>query len=280
MDSYAATEQRRAKTKMAQELLKVIFEDHHLLVINKPAGLVCHPTKGDAWSSLISRVRLYLSRGGQPIQPHLLNRLDRETSGLVLVAKTPETARSLGRLWESGQVEKQYLAIVHGAVGHGHGRIDAPLGRDPDSAVAIKDRVEPGPGGAPSVTEYNVLAVFERGPRVYSLLRVIPRTGRKHQIRIHLAHIGHPLVGDKIYGGDERLYLAFVEGRLEDAQWAQLILPHHALHAGRISLQCNGVKHVFESGPEEWFIEFIGRSRLEEALVGVLLRKAGEPPAN
>jgi len=75
MDTYAATEQRRAKTKMAQELLKVIFEDP-LLVINKPAGLVCHPTKGDAWSSLISRVRLYLSRGGQPIQPHLLNRLE------------------------------------------------------------------------------------------------------------------------------------------------------------------------------------------------------------
>src|SRR5438876_9214250 len=102
------------------KLFEIIREDAELLVINKPAGLVCHPTKGDAYSSLISRVRLHL---GQKAQPHLVNRLDRETSGVVLVAKTAEAALALRRLWESRAVRKEYLAIVHGRVRAGQGKI-------------------------------------------------------------------------------------------------------------------------------------------------------------
>jgi len=120
------------------KLFEVIHEDAELLVINKPADLVCHPTKGDEYSSLISRVRLHLGAGAQP---HLINRLDRETSGVVLVAKLPDAALELRRLWEGGAVRKQYLAIVHGHVVTQTGNIDAPLGRDEQSPVAIKDCV-------------------------------------------------------------------------------------------------------------------------------------------
>src|SRR5436190_13759786 len=120
------------------ELFDIIFEDPELLVINKPAGLVCHPTKTDEYSSLISRVRLYL---GKQARPHLVNRLDRETSGVTVVAKTDEAALQLRRLWENRNVEKEYLAIVHGHVRNDQGTIDARLGKDDKSQVAIKDCV-------------------------------------------------------------------------------------------------------------------------------------------
>src|SRR6476660_7227747 len=120
-------------------LLQIIFENDELLVINKPAGLVCHPTKTDEYSSLISRVRLYL---GKQAHPHLVNRLDRETSGVTVVAKTDEAALALRRVWESRKVEKEYLAIVHGHVKDEQGMIDAPLGKDEKSCVAIKDCVK------------------------------------------------------------------------------------------------------------------------------------------
>src|SRR6266576_42469 len=132
-----------------KELLNVIHEDSDLLAINKPAGLVCHPTKGDALSSLISRVRLYL---GNCARPHLVKRLDRETSGVTIVAKRDGAALELRRIWESGAVEKEYLAIVHDRVATERGVIDAPLGKDENSRVAIKNCVRP--DGAPSRTEF------------------------------------------------------------------------------------------------------------------------------
>src|SRR6267378_2818989 len=116
------------------DLFPVIQENADLLVINKPAGLVCHPTKGDALSSLISRVRLYLGDG---VRPHLVNRLDRETSGVTIVAKRDDVALELRRIWESRAVEKEYLAIVHGRVAVEHGMVDAPRGKDEQSRVAI-----------------------------------------------------------------------------------------------------------------------------------------------
>ena len=135
-----------------QTLFEIIYEDSGLLVINKPAGLVCHPTKTDEYSSLISRARLYLGPGARP---HLVNRLDRETSGDTLVAKDLETARELRRIWESRQVEKDYVAIVHGEVREAHGIIDASLGKDEQSRVAIKDCVRA--DGVPASTAYWVL---------------------------------------------------------------------------------------------------------------------------
>ena len=240
-------------------LFEVVYEDADLLVINKPAGLVCHPTKTDQYSSLIGRVRLYL--GGEA-RGHLVNRLDRETSGLVLVAKNAATAGELGKLWESRAVEKEYQAIVHGKVDPAHGMIDMPLGKDTQSAIAIKDTVCP--NGAEARTEYWVERDFLKTlpanssllPRPFSLLRVTPHTGRKHQIRIHLAHVGHPIVGDKLYGGDEDLYLALVENRLTDGQREQLILPFHALHCGAVRLCWREQPRKFTAEPEPFFKEF------------------------
>ena len=240
-------------------LFEIIHEDADLLVINKPAGLACHPTKGDVYSSLISRVRLHV---GPDIQPQLINRLDRETSGVTLVAKDPTTARALRRVWESREVQKTYLAIVYGHVS-GDGVIEAPLGRDEASPVAIKDKVRD--DGAPSTTRYRVLSRFERAEGAFTSLEVELLTGRKHQIRIHLAHIGHPVVGDKLYGLDENMYLDFVKYRLTDEQKRKLILPHHALHAASVTLTIGlqPTPRTFRAEPETWFNDFLPHATLK-----------------
>ena len=236
--------------------IPILYEDKDVVVINKPAGLVCHPTKTDEYSSLISRVRLHL---GKNSHPQLVNRLDRETSGVTIVAKSAVAARQLRKIWESREVEKEYLAIVHGEVQSDHGTIDAPLGKDESSKVAVKDCVRA--DGAASLTEFWVEKRFQRAEfsaGTFSLLRIRLHTGRKHQIRIHLAHIGHAIVGDKLYGGDEDLYLALVENRLTEEQWQTLILRNQALHAARVRFDWNGNERVFEAQPEKTFSEFVG----------------------
>ena len=265
------------------KLFEIIFEDDDLLVINKPAGLVCHPTKNGEMSSLIGRARLHLNFQPSTLnpQPHLVNRLDRETSGVILIAKNSETAGELGKILESRAIQKEYLAIVHGHVAVEQGTIDAPLGRDEGSIVAVKDCVRP--DGASSRTEFWVERRFNRPPPhsrprfpdsedegrerggadpslilnlPFSLLRIVPHTGRKHQIRIHLAHIGHPIVGDKLYGGNEDMYLALVQNRLTPEQRAVLIFENQALHARSVKFHWRGQPVEFSCDPEPWFTEF------------------------
>jgi len=255
-------------------LFEIVHEDSDLLLINKPAGLVCHPTKTDAFSSLIGRVRLYVKQGqaGSP-EAHMINRLDRETSGLVLVAKTPEVAGELGKVWESRAVKKEYLALVHGHMRDDQGLITAPLGKDEQSRIAIKDCVRA--DGAFARTEYKVErrclgTALEHWPlqqelppdwkqdlgspqvtgkaRAFTLVRLFPETGRKHQLRLHLAHVGHPIVGDKLYGGDEELYLALVHNRLGAEQRERLLLPYHALHAAALAFRWRGTEGGFRTG--------------------------------
>ena len=290
-----------------ENLFAILYEDADLLVVNKPAGLVCHPTKAGGMSSLIGRVRLYLKTNNLKLEPppasrlppstfslrpSLINRLDRETSGVVIVAKNSEIAGELGKIWETRAVQKEYLAIVHGHVPDDHGLIDAPLGKDEHSRVAVKDCVRP--DGAPARTGFRVehrfshssvgrscrsawtrssaslpVAASTLNPLSsvasakedqllnFSLLRLQPLTGRKHQIRLHLACLGHPIVGDKLYGGDEDLYLALVENRLTDEQRARLILPHHALHARAVRFTWRGRPVEFVCDPEPWFTSFL-----------------------
>ena len=241
-----------------QNLFEVVAEDEDFLVINKPAGLVCHPTKGDEYSSLISRVRLYL---GPDSTPHLINRLDRETSGIVIVAKQLDAAVHLRKLWESREVEKEYLAIVHGTFPRGKAIISAPLGKDVNSAVAIKDAVVS--DGAAAETHAYLLRHLDYENRPFSLLRVVLLTGRKHQIRIHCAHVGYPIIGDKLYGGDENLYLDFVNDALTAEQKTRLITENHALHAMRVTLPWFGSSRTFACAPEHWFNELATKKPAE-----------------
>lgn len=233
-----------------EPLFDVVSEDDEFLVINKPAGLVCHPTKGDVYSSLISRARLYL--GGEA-EPHMINRLDRETSGIVILAKTAEANSGLRKLWESRAVRKEYLAIVHGEL-RGAQMIDAPIGPDEGSVVSIKDRVRE--DGAASRTQAFGAGTFERYGRRFSLVRVALFTGRKHQIRIHLSHVGHPIVGDKLYGGDENLYLSFVRNELTEVQRLRLMTENHCLHAGLVTFEWFGQRRTYSARPEAWFEKF------------------------
>lgn len=230
----------------------VLHEDHDLLVVHKPAGLVCHPSKGDPASSLVGRVRLHLGPG---IQPQMVHRLDRETSGVIAFAKNTDAALELRRLWLLGMVTKGYLALVHGHPAQSQGSIDAPLGPDEDSVIAIKDRVRP--DGSRALTRWRVVRRLLRPEGRFTLVQAWPDTGRKHQVRIHLAHVGHPLVGDKLYGHIPDAYLAFVERRLSPEQRAGLILPCHALHAHRLWFPWKGCEAEFVAQPEPSLLAFL-----------------------
>lgn len=233
-------------------LFPILHEDDHLLVVNKPADLVCHPTKHGPLSSLIARVRTHLGSD----EGRLVNRLDRETSGVVLVAKGAAVAAELGRL-VAGPADKTYWAIVHGHLPGAELRIAAPLGKDLNSPVAIKDCVRD--DGAAAETRIRVMRTFVRDDEPFSLLEVTPLTGRKHQIRIHLAHAGFPIVGDKLYGSDEQRYLRLVEGRLTDDDRRSLRMTSHALHARALAFNWRGREWMFEAEPGGEFSAFVPR---------------------
>lgn len=236
------------------DLFPILHEDADLLVVDKPAGLVCHPTKDGEMSSLIGRVRLHLGHA----DGRLVNRLDRETSGIVVIAKSAAVAGELGRLFSGSAVDKTYLAIVDGHPDGDTITMTGSLGDDEGSPVAIKACVRD--DGAVAETHARVVSRWTRDSRPYSLLEVRPRTGRKHQIRVHLAAAGHPIVGDKLYGDDEQRYLRFVTRTLTDEDVRALRMEYHALHAARLSWTWRERQWVFEADPPAAFAAFVGDS--------------------
>lgn len=218
----------------------IVVESTDWMLVSKPAHLLVHPTRPGGPTTLLDLLRdllaFELANGGQV---SLVHRLDRETSGLLLVAKTAAAARHFGLAMARRDFQKEYLALVHGWPAWGEHVVDAPLlraGRVGPVRVWLKQAVHP--DGAPAQTRFEVLRRLQRetpaGPRPFSLLRAGPRTGRLHQVRVHAAHAGHPLVGDKIYGPDEGLYLRFIETGWTPELAGALQLERHALHASRL----------------------------------------------
>ena len=195
----------------------VLYEDKDVVAINKPAGLVVHAGAGAFSGTLVNRlVHRFgeLSKAGGEVRPGIVHRLDKDTSGVLLVARNDAAHRNLAAQFASRTVEKVYIALVRGVVKDGHGRITAPIARDPVHRTRMTARLGT---GRTALTEYRVLRRFAK----FTLLEVRIGTGRTHQIRVHLSSIGHPVVGDRLYGAPAR-----VEGRPP--------LSRFLLHARRI----------------------------------------------
>ena len=179
--------------------LTIVYEDDDLLVVDKPAGLTVHPAAGVRRGTLAAALlaqRPELAGVGERERPGIVHRLDRDTSGLLVVAKNEAARAALAGQWKRRQVEKGYTALVHGRLEPPEGVIDAPIGRDPRR----RQRMAVVEGGREARTVYRMRRYLAAGQDSYSLVEVTPSTGRTHQIRVHFAAIGYPLVGDRVYG--------------------------------------------------------------------------------
>ncbi|MFC2100071.1 RluA family pseudouridine synthase, partial [Candidatus Bipolaricaulota bacterium] len=174
--------------------LSILHEDDHIVLVDKPAGLVVHPGAGTTTTTLVEAllVSRKLPASDDPTRPGIVHRLDKETSGVILVAKTPEALTALQQQFSARTTAKTYIAVVEGAVAEEEGWIDAPVGRDP----RLPSRMAVQPAGREAQTGFSVLQRLDHA----TLLVVRPRTGRTHQIRVHCRYIGHPVVGDPVYG--------------------------------------------------------------------------------
>ncbi|HPM80717.1 MAG TPA: RluA family pseudouridine synthase [Candidatus Anammoximicrobium sp.] len=211
--------------------LDILFEDDWLLVVNKPPGMVVHPARGHWKGTLASAVAHHcdqLSSVGGPTRPGIVHRLDRDTSGVILVAKNDRAHLDLTSQFERRTTEKEYLAIVIGAPDRDRDIIAQPIGVHPYQREKMAIRA-----GHATTRQAETFYEVQRRFRGFALIRVHPKTGRTHQIRLHLAHIGCPVLCDRLYGGRTQLTLGEVlTGREDD----RVLLARQALHAHRIKL--------------------------------------------
>jgi 23S rRNA pseudouridine1911/1915/1917 synthase len=208
--------------------LDIVFEDDELIVVDKPAGMVTHPAHGARDGTLANALVAHAGTlPGDPLRPGLVHRLDRDTSGLLVVAKTPEALRLLGKAMMRREIGRTYLGLVTGIPEHPAGTVDGALGRDPHNRLRYALRAD----GKPAVTHYKLREKLAG----HSELEFVLETGRTHQIRVHLAALGHPIVNDPVYGK--------IEPRVD--------LPGQALHAWRLTLRHprSGESLSFEAPP-------------------------------
>lgn len=210
--------------------LDIVYEDDELLVVNKPAGMVTHPAFGNYTGTLVHAV-LFHTRltGGAPGRPGIVHRLDKDTSGLLVVAKSEHAHAMLSKQFADRTVEREYHAIVWGRMRSTRGTIDAALAR----SQRDRKKVAVNAGGKRAVTEYDVIEAFA----FLSLVRLHLLTGRTHQIRVHLAHIGHPVFGDPTYGGRQPAWAGTQEKRVHQAANLLKLIGRQALHARTIGFR-------------------------------------------
>lgn len=206
--------------------LDVLYEDEHLLVVNKPAGMVVHPAYGNPSGTLVNALLYHcrtLSTAADPARPGIVHRLDKDTSGLLVVARSDAAHAHLARQFSRHTIEREYQAIVWGLFQVPTGVIETQLGRSKSDRKKMAVVTE----GKISITEYSLLESF----RYLSLIRLKLRTGRTHQIRVHLAHIRHPVLGDPAYGGRQIAWGPRTQRQKAEVQRLLKILPRQALHA-------------------------------------------------
>lgn len=211
--------------------LDILFEDEHLAAVNKPPGMVVHPAKGHWAGTLTSALQFHfdrLSGAGGPTRPGIVHRLDRDTSGVMVVAKTDQIHFALAEQFEQRSVEKEYFAIVSGNPDRDRDVIDLPIGVHPYQREKMAIRRDH-PTSRPARTFYEVVERFDG----FATLKILPKTGRTHQIRVHLHHIGCPVLCDRLYGGRAEITRGQLSG---DAADGTVILNRQALHALRLAL--------------------------------------------
>jgi len=245
---------------------RVVDESADWIVVDKPAPLVVHPASGrfddPTLLSGLQQLLAYDLANGSGLS--ILTRLDRETSGLVLVAKNRAAAAHLSRQLQRREVDKEYLAVVHGwpewDVRQESGSI-IRAGGVGESEIWLRQRVHS--EGRECATRFRVERRFENGRGRFSVLRCFPETGRMHQIRVHLEEVGHPIVGDKIYGHDGWAYLERVAGRISEGTEDRLMLPRHALHAALLAADWNGVRIEWRSELPKDLARFVEGGRVK-----------------
>jgi 23S rRNA pseudouridine1911/1915/1917 synthase len=217
--------------------IEVVYEDAALTVVNKPPGMVTHPAKGNWKGTLVNAIQFHydtLSTLAGENRPGIVHRLDRDTTGLLVVLKDDLAHRRLALQFELRQIHKEYLALVHGVPQRDSDYIERPIGFHPTVREKMAIRA-PEDGGKAAVTFYQVIERF----RDFALVRCKPQTGRTHQIRIHLTHIGHPILADKLYSGRDRITLADIVGpdglrTLPEDEAQTVLIDRQALHAHRL----------------------------------------------